>query len=164
MPRRKSSNRKVYRKNVHEMLREYHSRRHDEMVAERKKYMPMVMGAIIAFSFILIGLKLPGLGPALPSTMEMWIIMVSIMIIGVITIIYSALKVLPRIQGDLGNGISFIIGGLILFVAVTILDTPIHTNMIEFSLLTHTLWHITELVGVIMIGLGLHRVSKEIAV
>lgn len=163
MPRKKSSKRKVSKEQAHAIVRKYHEMSHEETIAQRKKYMPMILGAIIAFSFILIALKLPGLGPALPSTLEMWIIMVSIMIIGVITIIYSALKVLPNIHGDLGHGISFIIGGLILFVAVTVLDTPIHTTLIEFSLLTHTLWHITELVGVIMMGLGLHKISKSAA-
>jgi len=161
MPRKKSSKRKVSKEQAHAIIKKYHAMSHEETIVQRKKYMPMVLGAVISFSFILIALKLPGLGPALPSTFEMWVIMVSIMVIGVITIIYSALKVLPNMHGDLGNGISFIIGGLILFVAVTVLDTPIHTNLIEFSLLTHTLWHITELVGMIMMGLGLHKISKS---
>lgn len=127
-----------------------------------RKYMPMIFGVIIAISFILIGLKLPGFGPALPSTIEMWLIMVAIMIIGIIVIIYSAIKVLARLSGNLAHGISFIIGGLVLFVGVTVLDTPIHTELIQFSLLTHTLWHITELVGVVMMGIGLHRIAKSV--
>lgn len=158
---KKSSKKKISREKAHQIIRKYHDLHHDQIVAQRKKYMPMILGAVIAFSFILIGLKLPGLGPALPSTIEMWIIMVSIMVIGVITIIYSALKVLPNMSGGMGVGVSFIIGGLILFVAVTVLDTPIHTEFIQFSLLTHTLWHITELVGVVMMGIGLHKVAKS---
>jgi uncharacterized membrane protein len=120
----------------------------------------MVFATIIAFSFVMIGLKLPGFGPALPSTTEMWIIMVSIMIVGVLVVIYSAVRVLPRLDGNLAQGMSFVIGGLILFVAVTVLDTPIHTDVIQFSLLTHTLWHITELVGVVMMGIGVHKMSR----
>ncbi len=127
-----------------------------------KKYMPMIFGVIIALSFILIGLKLPGFGPALPSTIEMWIIMVAIMIIGIAVIIYSAVKVLAKLSGSMAHGISFIIGGLVLFVGVTVLDTPIHTELIQFSLLTHTLWHITELVGVVMMGIGLHKIAKSV--
>lgn len=127
-----------------------------------RKYMPMIFGVIIALSFLLIGLKLPGFGPALPSTVEMWIIMVAIMIVGLVVIIYSAVKVLAKLSGHMAHGISFIIGGLVLFVAVTVLDTPIHTDFIQFTLLTHTLWHITELVGVVMMGIGLHRISKAV--
>ena len=157
---KKTSKRKISREKAHAIIHKYHDLHHEHVIAQRKKYMPMILGAVIAFSFVLIGLRLPGLGPALPSTLEMWIIMASIMIVGVITVIYSALRVLPNMSGDMGIGVSFIIGGLILFVAVTVLDTPIHTEFIEFSLLTHTLWHITELVGVVMMGIGLHKVAK----
>jgi len=157
---KKASRKKVSKEKARAIIKKYHDMHHEQTVAQRKKYMPMVIGMVIAFSFVLIALKLPGFGPALPSTLEMWIIMASIMIVGVITIIYSALRVLPKIEGEMAIGISFIIGGLILFVAVTVLDTPIHTDFIQFSLLTHTLWHITELVGVVMMGIGLHKVSK----
>jgi len=131
-----------------------------------RKYMPTILGLIIALAFVSIGLMLPGFGPALPSTTEMYIIMTAIVVIGIATIVYSAFKVLRGMAGDMANGTSFIIGGLILFVAVTVIDFPIHTglqflgNLVEFSLLTHTLWHLTELVGVIMIGVGLHRLAR----
>ena len=131
-----------------------------------RKYMPMFFGGIIAAAFVLIGFSLPGFGPALPSTIEMYIIMFMIVVIGFATIVYSGAIVLPKLSGNMAHGISFIIAGLILFVAVTVLDFAIHTdlvfgsNTVQFDLMTHTLWHLTELVGVIMIGLGLHRLSK----
>lgn len=131
-----------------------------------RKYMPMILGAIIAFAFVAIGVTLPGFGPALPSTTAMYVIMALIVIIGVATIVFSGALVLPRLSGNMAHGISFVIGGLILFVAVTILDFAIHTGLVvgnqtvEFDLLTHTLWHITELVGVVLIGVGLQKLSK----
>lgn len=131
-----------------------------------RKYMPMIFGVIIAVSFVSFGLFLPGFGPALPSTPTMYAIMTMIVIIGIATIVYTAARVLAKSSGDMAHGLSFIIAGLILFVGVTVLDFPIHTGLVvaghtvEFSLLTHTLWHLTELVGVVMMGIGLQRLSK----
>lgn len=126
-----------------------------------QRFMPIFLGIIISIAFLTIGLTFPGLGPALPSTPEMWTIMMFIIIIGMAVIVYSAVKVIGTATGNVARGISFIIGGLILFVSVTVLDVPIHTGSIEFSQLTHTLWHITELVGVIMMGMGLHKIAQK---
>lgn len=127
-----------------------------------RRYAPTVFGLIIAVAFVLLALILPPklFGPALPSTIEMWVVMFAIIVIGIAVIIFSAVKVLRKLPATNAHAISFMIGGLILFVAVTIFDIPIHTTFIEFNQLTHTLWHVTELVGIVLIGTGLYKLSK----
>ena len=124
-----------------------------------QKYGPIFLGAMITLSFVIIALVVPGLGPALPSTPEMWIIMIAIMFVGLAIIIHSVSK-LRHMPPDRAHGLAFIIAGLILFVGVTVIDVPIHTEFIEFSQLTHTLWHMTELVGLIFIGIGVYKVAR----
>ena len=127
------------------------------------KRIPLIVSVILVLLFIVIAYRIPsGFGPALPSTVEMYAIMTGIVVVGVVVSIYGVIKVVLPYPGKISESFAMVIGGLILILGVTVLDFQIHTEALGFNRLTHIFWHLSELVGFIMIAFGLKGLAEVV--
>jgi hypothetical protein len=134
-----------------------------------EKYLPPIIGVVLVIGLITTAFSIPeGFGPPLTSQLgfagfvglpEMFVIMIGIVAVGAVIAIYGLFKVLRPYQGQIAQAFAFILGGIILFVGVTVLDIPIHTGDIGFNRLTHFIWHFLELIGLVFLGMGFKKLA-----
>ena len=127
------------------------------------------MGVVLVVGLVTAAFSIPeGFGPPLTSETgfagffglpEMFVIMVGIVVVGSVMAGYGFIRVLRPYQGQIAQAFAFILGGIILFVGVTILDIPIHTADIGFNRLTHFVWHFLELIGLVFLGIGFKKLA-----
>lgn len=107
-------------------------------------------------------------GP-LPTTIDLDIAMYGVLVFAVLVVFYSLKKVSTKYTGKMALAFNFIVGGAILFAAVTIMDLFIHQvwwaeyGATTFNHTTHLVWHVLEWVGMAFIFWGMKNLADLIA-
>lgn len=119
--------------------------------------------ALVAITTVWGNITLGGLlaGGALPADLKMEIFMIGLILVGGYLIYYSITNVVSKYGGAAGEGFTYFTAGIILFVAVTVLDLTVHRlDISKFNYATHFMWHFAEFFAIIYFFLAAKKLAE----